>query len=96
MNHKGAKSDEHSNDLKVLESPKTIVLNGESDGEDESESLLHSKKVGGLSKKLEKPRRKVQWLDNNGDKLAEILEFQPSDESGSDDDESDSCICRIM
>ncbi|KAL3812438.1 hypothetical protein ACJIZ3_013706 [Penstemon smallii] len=50
-----------------VESPKVdVVSNGESDdGEDESQSLLLVTK-------------KVKWLDWNGDKLAEILEFQPS------------------
>ncbi|MCE3215261.1 hypothetical protein HAX54_001507 [Datura stramonium] len=51
---------------------------------------------GGLSKKTAKPKRKVQWNDINGNKLTEVLEFQPSDASDSDDDESDSCICIIM
>ncbi|PIN17918.1 hypothetical protein CDL12_09418 [Handroanthus impetiginosus] len=89
-NHKGVKIDEINN----LESPKVVMIE-ESDGEDESQALLPSDK-GELSTKPEKPRRKVQWLDRNGHKLAEIVEFQPSDVSDSDEDDSDSCICRIM
>nr|GMD59787.1 hypothetical protein TEA_028947 [Ipomoea batatas] len=53
------------------------VLNGEKEDEDESKSLLPSKR-GGLLKKPVNPKLKVQWNDRNGDKLAEILEFQPS------------------
>lgn len=71
------------------------VLNGGKDEDDESKALLPSRK-GGLSKKIAKPKRKVQWNDTNGNKLTEVLEFEPSDASDSDDDDSDSCICRIM
>ncbi|EYU32576.1 hypothetical protein ABFS82_14G027700 [Erythranthe guttata] len=81
----------------ILESPKVMIMEeSESDVEDESRALLQSEN-GGLSKKSEKPKRKVQWLDRSGDnKLAEILEFQPSDVSDSEEEDSDSCICRIM
>ncbi|KAA8527801.1 hypothetical protein F0562_035330 [Nyssa sinensis] len=51
---------------------------------------------GGILRKSEKPRRKVQWNDKNGNKLAEVLEFETSDVSDSDDETSDSCICTIM
>lgn len=75
-NGKQVKNNKHNTKfVKNVESPK-VVLNGKSEGEDESLTLLPSKK-GGLSKKTGKPRRKVQWLDKNGDNLAEILEFQP-------------------
>ncbi|XP_042516870.1 uncharacterized protein LOC122091111 [Macadamia integrifolia] len=63
--------------------------------EDESNPLL-SPRRGGISKKPKKSRRKVQWNDRNGNKLVEVLEFQPSDASDTDDDDSDSCICSIM
>ncbi|PHT39125.1 hypothetical protein CQW23_22698 [Capsicum baccatum] len=78
-----------------MEAPKSM-LNGEKDEDDESKALLPPSRKGGLSKKIAKPKRKVQWNDTNGNKLTEVLEFQPSDASDSDDDESDSCICRIM
>lgn len=96
MNQNGLKSvvKTISSNLESEESPKSVA-NGESDGDDESKALLHSKQDG-LPNKPEKPKRKVQWLDKNGDKLAQILEFEPSDVSDSDDDESDSCICTIM
>ncbi|KAG6394880.1 hypothetical protein SASPL_145470 [Salvia splendens] len=74
-----------------LESPKVVMI----EESDESKALLPSSN-GGLANKSDKPKRKVHWMDNNGDKLAEILEFQPSDVSDSEEDESDSCICRIM
>jgi hypothetical protein len=51
-------------------------LNKVSEVDDESRSLLLPKR-GGLSKNSGKPRMKVQWNDKNGDKLAEVLEFQP-------------------
>lgn len=75
MNHNGLKIEASNNGLNSLESPKIVVIE-ESDGDDESKALLLSDN-GGLPKKSEKPKRKVQWLDKNGDKLAEILEFQP-------------------
>ncbi|GAV87097.1 hypothetical protein CFOL_v3_30523 [Cephalotus follicularis] len=67
------------------------------DGEEysESKSLLPPRK-GGMSRKADKIGRKVQWNDKNGNKLAEVLEFEPSDVSDSDDEDSDSCICIIM
>ncbi|KAL7177598.1 hypothetical protein ACSBR2_030872 [Camellia fascicularis] len=79
-----------------------VEFNGERDKDNEAESLLPPrkgglrKKGGGLSKKSGKPRRKVQWSDKIGNKLAEVLEFQPSDVSDSDDEDLDSCICTIM
>ncbi|KAL8486687.1 hypothetical protein ACS0TY_022927 [Phlomoides rotata] len=95
MNHNGLKIDASSNGVSsTLESPKVAMIE-ESDGDDDSKALLLCKN-GGLSKKSEKPKRKVQWLDKNGDKLAQILEFQPSDVSDSEDEDSDSCICRVM
>ncbi|KAK8585767.1 hypothetical protein V6N13_050739 [Hibiscus sabdariffa] len=68
------------------------------DGEDYSESnALLVPKRGGMSRKSDKTRRKVQWNDRNGNKLVEIMEFEPSDVSDSDDDyDKDSCICIIM
>lgn len=55
---------------------KTVLLNGERKEDDETASLLPPRK-GGLSRKLGKPQRKVQWKDSNGNKLTEVLEFQP-------------------
>ena len=52
----------------------------EEEGDGESKSLLQSAKVanGGMAKKRKKSsRRRVQWNDRNGNKLAEILEYQP-------------------
>ncbi|KAL6532443.1 hypothetical protein OROGR_014413 [Orobanche gracilis] len=74
------------------------AANREREWTGESQSLLHSHEDG-LSEKSETPRKKeVQWLDENGEELAKILEFQPSDlsDSVSDGEDSDSCICRIM
>lgn len=91
---KGVDGDENNKILHSLGSD-NVILNGESDVDDDSQSLLPSKKDG-LFKKSGKPKRKVQWLDRDGSKLAEILEFQPSDVSDSDEEDSDSCLCRIM
>ncbi|XP_076896488.1 uncharacterized protein LOC143549471 [Bidens hawaiensis] len=65
------------------------------DEDDESKKLLLPNK-GGLSKKSGNKHRKVQWNDRNGYKLAEVLEYQPSDVSDSEDEDEDSCICNIM
>ncbi|XP_043690694.1 uncharacterized protein LOC122641501 isoform X2 [Telopea speciosissima] len=62
---------------------------------DELKSLL-SPRRGGISKNPKKSRQKVQWKDRNGNKLVEVLEFQPSDASDSDDEGLDSCICTIL
>ncbi|XP_058201679.1 uncharacterized protein LOC131316361 [Rhododendron vialii] len=72
-----------------------IQLNGEIEGEEEKVSLLPPRR-GGMSKSPGKPRLKVQWNDKDGSKLAEVVEFQRSDASDSDDEDSDSCICAIM
>ncbi|KAF3968693.1 hypothetical protein ACB098_02G091400 [Castanea mollissima] len=79
----------------TVESPKVEDqhVNGEQDSE--SNSLLPPRRDEML-RKSEKTRRKVQWNDKNGNKLAEVLEFDPSDASDSDDEDSDSCICTIM
>jgi len=50
------------------------VLDKENDSE--SESLLLPRN-GGIARGPPKVRRKVQWNDAHGNKLAEILEFQP-------------------
>lgn len=49
-------------------------VNGEEDSE--SNSLLPPRR-GGMSRKSEKTRLKVQWNDKNGNKLAEVMEFYP-------------------
>lgn len=48
--------------------------NGDEDSE--SNSLLPPRK-GGISRKTNKTRRKVQWNDRNGNKLVEVLEYEP-------------------
>ncbi|KAL3648747.1 hypothetical protein CASFOL_005150 [Castilleja foliolosa] len=92
MNHNSLGSDVNTNYLHIVEPPKNedSVCDDDDDDDDDDESQTL------LSQKSEIPKKKVQWLDKNGDKLAEILEFQPSDVSDSDEDDSDSCICTIM
>ncbi|KEH42681.1 hypothetical protein MtrunA17_Chr1g0186331 [Medicago truncatula] len=68
-------------------------VNGKSDSD--SNSLLTTlPKRGGMARKLDKTCRRVQWTDTIGNKLVEVLEYEPSDVSDSDDE--DSCICSIM
>lgn len=49
-------------------------VNGDEDSE--SNSLLPPRR-GGMSRKSNKTRRKVQWNDRNGNNLVEVLEFEP-------------------
>uniref|UniRef100_A0A7N0U4K8 Uncharacterized protein n=1 Tax=Kalanchoe fedtschenkoi TaxID=63787 RepID=A0A7N0U4K8_KALFE len=58
--------------------------------------LLLPPRKGGMSRTDDKTLRKVQWNDRNGHNLVEVLEFDPSDRSDSDDEDLDSCICTIM
>eukprot|EP00258_Populus_trichocarpa_P049279 XP_024465298.1 uncharacterized protein LOC18102460 isoform X1 [Populus trichocarpa] len=64
--------------IMTLDSPKAEE-DVEGNGEDYSEfkALLPPRK-GGMSRNSDKVRRKVQWNDNNGNKLVEVLEFEPS------------------
>lgn len=80
-------------DLEPQKEARTVVLGNEK--ESEAESLLPPRN-GGISKEPTKTRRKVHWKDTYGNKLAEILEFQPSDGSDSDEDDSEPCLCTIM
>ncbi|KAK1260950.1 hypothetical protein QJS04_geneDACA002319 [Acorus gramineus] len=67
---------------------------GERKGDEESNALLPSdeKRTAMIGS-----RRKVRWNDCNGEKLVQVLEFEPSDTSDSEEDEeSDSCMCTIM
>ncbi|GMH29174.1 hypothetical protein Nepgr_031017 [Nepenthes gracilis] len=67
----------------------------EREEKNESKSLLPTQDRG-MVKWIPRTRRKVQWNDTNGNKLAEVLEFQPSDASDNDEEEADSCFCTIM
>ncbi|GLT42115.1 hypothetical protein SLA2020_161350 [Shorea laevis] len=80
--------------LDTVDSPKG---EDQTDGEEDSESnsLLPPKKSE-MSRKSDKTRRKVQWNDKNGNNLVEVVEFEPSDVSDSEDEDSDSCVCTIM
>ncbi|WJX18737.1 hypothetical protein P8452_08506 [Trifolium repens] len=51
-------------------------------------------KRGGIARKLNKTCRRVQWNDTLGKKLVEVLEYELSDASDSEDE--DACICTIM
>ncbi|KAK6929716.1 hypothetical protein RJ641_003810 [Dillenia turbinata] len=57
---------------------KEVGISGEREGESDSEKeALLLPRAGGISKRPHKPRLKVQWNDKNGNKLVEVLEFQP-------------------
>ncbi|KAK9265854.1 hypothetical protein L1049_027087 [Liquidambar formosana] len=64
--------------------------------EDNESSTLLSKRRGGISKGPRESCLKVQWNDRNGKELVEVLRFEYSDESNTDDENSDSCNCAIM
>ncbi|KAF8053024.1 hypothetical protein N665_1475s0007 [Sinapis alba] len=68
----------------------------EEEEESESQCLLPPPRKGGMSTSSDKIKRTVQWTDNKGDNLAEVLVYEPSEVSDSDDDDSDACICTIM
>lgn len=56
----------------------TQKLEDQADGEEDSEShSLLPPRRGGMSRKSDKIRRKVQWNDKNGNNLVEVLEFEP-------------------
>ena len=63
--------------IMTLDSPKAME-DVEENEEDYSEfkALLPPRK-GGMSRTSDKVSRKVQWNDNNGNKLVEVLEFEP-------------------
>ncbi|KAM3316348.1 hypothetical protein ACQJBY_034455 [Aegilops geniculata] len=72
-------------------------VGGSKDNVGERKALLPRRPEGGTARKAYKgPKRRVQWKDTHGKKLAEVLEFQPSDSSDSDDDYLDTCICSVM
>ncbi|WOL06158.1 actin-related protein 2/3 complex subunit 2B isoform X2 [Canna indica] len=75
-------------------------VNRREEEEAEKESLLPSEKNGAApaisGRKKNGSTRKVQWNDNKGNNLVEVLEFYPSEESDSDDEFLDSCFCIIM
>lgn len=62
------------NALGSVDSKAEKLLNGDEDSD--CNSLLPPRR-GGMSRKSDKVRRKVQWNDKNGNKLAEVLEFEP-------------------
>ncbi|CAN6825793.1 unnamed protein product [Brassica oleracea var. botrytis] len=70
-------------------------ISEEEEEESESQCLLPPRK-GGMSRSTDKIKRTVQWNDIKGDNLAEVLVYEPSEVSDTDDDDSDSCICTIM
>ncbi|EOA36487.1 hypothetical protein CARUB_v10011122mg [Capsella rubella] len=43
-----------------------------------------------------KEKKKVQWVDVIGKELAEIREFEPSDEDDIDSDRGKTCVCVIL
>ncbi|CAL9086781.1 unnamed protein product [Musa textilis] len=72
--------------------------NRREEAEAEKESLLPAEEGGGVATGGRKKgsARNVQWNDCKGENLVEVLEFQPSDSSDSEDEYLDSCLCTIM
>ncbi|ESR33563.1 hypothetical protein KPL70_001412 [Citrus sinensis] len=82
---------------KPLNTKESENFENETHGEEYSETkALLSSRRGGTARMSDKTRRKVQWNDKNGKKLAEVVEFEPSEASDSEDEDSESCICTIM
>lgn len=89
---KGKKYFGGSNSLKAVDQI-------EKKNEEENDALFPKvASNGGImrNKKKKKTRRRVQWKDRNGSKLVEVLEYQLSDSSDSDDEFLDSCLCTMM
>ncbi|CAG7907789.1 unnamed protein product [Brassica rapa] len=87
---------ESSNNKAVVVSLKSSEVEEEEEEESESQCLLPPPRKGGMCRSTDKIKRTVQWNDNKGDNLAEVLVYEPSEVSDADDDDSDSCICTIM
>ncbi|KAG2308933.1 hypothetical protein Bca4012_082118 [Brassica carinata] len=85
-----------NNKAVVVVSLKDQISEEEGEEESESQCLLPPPRKGGMSRSSDKIKRTVQWNDNKGDNLAEVLVYEPSEVSDTDDDDSDSCICTIM
>ncbi|KAJ1292931.1 hypothetical protein BS78_01G028600 [Paspalum vaginatum] len=74
-----------------------VGYNKDDDAAGERKAMLPRLPPGGMARKGRKrPNRRVQWKDRHGKKLSEVLEFQPSDSSDSDDEYLDTCICSVM
>lgn len=87
----------NGNDSSSVVISKGRMHKGEEEYGETSLLLSPSLKKGEMKGRRQRSRRKkVQWNDLNGDKLVEVLEFQPSDSADSEDECEDSCICTIM
>ncbi|XP_072988059.1 uncharacterized protein [Typha latifolia] len=97
MDSRGRKHKSCDGNMCTLILEPEVGLNKREEKEGEKNSLLVRVGKGGMARKGKKSsRRKVQWNDSNGKKLVEVLEYQPSDSSDSDDEYLDSCICTLM
>ncbi|KAI0525146.1 hypothetical protein KFK09_004538 [Dendrobium nobile] len=93
--------DSGGNDAKMCNGDIAVVSKEGADKGDEEDveasSLLSSAlKKGGMKGRRQRSRRKkVRWNDCNGNKLVEVMEFQPSDSSDSEDEyrSTDSIWC---
>lgn len=80
---------------------KNVVAESGGDAKDEIKALLLTSRGGVGVRSDDDGRksvmRKVQWNDEKGYKLVEVVEFEPSEASDSDSEDSfDSCICSVM
>ncbi|KAJ0259854.1 hypothetical protein HA466_0061490 [Hirschfeldia incana] len=92
----GCESSNHKAVVVSLKSSEDQISEEEEEEGSESQCLLPPPRKGGMSRSTDKIKRTVQWNDNKGDNLAEVLVYEPSEVSDTDDDDSDSCICTIM
>ncbi|CAH2033466.1 unnamed protein product [Thlaspi arvense] len=93
--------DGHRNgELIEEEEEDTIVDAKEDEGEVVGDTLplkTSLRKVDSNSTEAEKTKKKVQWVDLLGIKeLAEIREFEPSEEDDIDSDRGKTCVCVIL
>ncbi|XP_057959987.1 uncharacterized protein LOC131152246 isoform X2 [Malania oleifera] len=89
--------DSNSRKVKPLASldAQRVELQKEEEGDNESDALLPPRRDGML-RRSEKTPRKVQWNDKIGNKLVEVLEFQPRLHSISNPAENVYCMTAVM
>ena len=68
---------ESSNNKAVAVSLKRSEVEEEEEEESESQCLLPPPRKGGMCRSTDKIKRTVQWNDNKGDNLAEVLVYEP-------------------
>lgn len=93
------------NDVDVIQEPvaeKNSFVKGAPDGYKDLQPLVSSDGAvhGVTNESFALQKRRVQWSDNNGKELFQVLEYEASDTGDSEDDEDDvdthACTCTIQ